>query len=490
LASQSLTVQLERVDLERGGRRILRGVSWRIRPGERWALLGANGAGKTQLLKLVAGEVWPTPTRHGRRIYELGGRRQHEPLGIKEHIAYVGAERQDKYERYEWNMSVVDLVGTGAQRTDLVLEPLTARQRVQVGRLLATFGLKNFARRRFLSLSYGERRLALIARALAAKPRLLLLDEVCNGLDEERRRILMRYLESSARSRLPWVLAAHRREDLPRAVTHVLMLERGRVTYSGSRGRAPLGRLIHTAEVEPARARRALRPVPKRRGAALITLRNAAVFVDHHPVLAGISWQIAPGEHWAVLGRNGAGKSTLLKLLYGDFSPAFGGAIERRGHPEGTPLERFRKKVGLLSPELQTLHARDDLTVEEIVISGRHASVGLNDPPSAAERRAARRWLRFFDLEPLARCHPGELSYGQMRRVLLARAMINSPRLLLLDEPCAGLDTDSRARVRAHLQELAGSGVQLVMSTHHRSDLVPAINRTLWLKAGRIERVS
>jgi molybdate transport system ATP-binding protein len=488
LASHSLTVHLERVDLERGGRQILRGVTWRIRPSERWALLGANGAGKTQLLKLVAGDVWPTPTRHGRRIYVLGGERQHEPLGIKEHIAYVGAERQDKYERYEWNLSVADLVGTGAQRTDLALEPLTAQQRVRVQGLLARFGLKSFARRKFLSLSYGERRLALIARALAANPRLLLLDEVFNGLDEERRRTLMRYLESSARSRLPWVLAAHRREDLPRSVTHVLMLERGRVTYCASRARAPLGRLIRA--VEPPATRRALKPAPKRLGTALITLRNADVFVDQHPVLAGISWQIASGEHWAVLGQNGAGKSTLLKLLYGDFSPAFGGIIERRGHPEGMPLEHFKKKVGLLSPELQTLHARDDLTVEEIVISGRHASVGLNDPPSSAERRAARRWLRFFDLQPLARCHPREISYGQMRRVLLARAMINSPRLLLLDEPCTGLDANSRARVRAHLQELAESGVQLVMSTHHRSDLVPAINRTLWLKAGRIERVS
>jgi molybdate transport system ATP-binding protein len=194
LASQSLTIHLERVELERGGRQILRGVSWRIRPGERWALLGANGAGKTQLLKLVAGDVWPTPTRHGRRIYVFGRERRHEPLGIKEHIAYVGAERQDKYERYEWNLSVADLVGTGAQRTDLVLEPLAARQRVQVQGLLARFGLKSLTRRKFLSLSYGERRLALIARALASKPRLLLLDEVFNGLDEERRRILMRYL--------------------------------------------------------------------------------------------------------------------------------------------------------------------------------------------------------------------------------------------------------------------------------------------------------
>ncbi len=485
-----MTVDLKHVDLDRGGRRILRDITWRIRPGQRWALLGPNGAGKTQLLKVVAGDVWPTPTRRGRRSYVVGQERQDEPLGARELITYVGAERQDKYERYEWNLPVLDLVGTGIHGTDIVLEPLSARQRREAQRLLKRFGVQSFARRKVLTLSYGERRLALIARALAANPRLLLLDEVFNGLDHDRRRMLMRYLEASRRSKMPWVLAAHRREDLPRSVTHVLMLDRGRITYMGPRARAPLASLIAEPALRVPPSGRSIAPSSKRRPVPFISIRNADVFVEHQPVLTGISWQIAKGEHWAVLGRNGAGKSTLLKLLYGDLSPALGGTIERRGHPPGTALEPFRKKVGLLSPELQSAHARDDVTVEEVVISGRHASIGLNDTPTAAERRAARRWLRFFALEKLARRRPREISYGQMRGVLLARAMINAPRLLLLDEPCTGLDAPSRKRVRAHLQRLADSGVQLVMGTHHRSDLVPAINRVLWLEKGRIRAVT
>jgi molybdate transport system ATP-binding protein len=487
LVARSLTVELEHVDLDRGGRRILRDINWRIRPGQRWALLGPNGAGKTQLLKLIAGDVWPTPTRRGRRSYVVDKERQDEPLGAKELIAYVGAERQDKYERYGWDLPVLDLVGTGIHRTDIVLDPLSAPQRGEVWRLLKRFGLQSFARRKVLTLSYGERRLALIARALATKPRLLLLDEVFNGLDHDRRRLLMRYLELSQRSTMGWALAAHRREDLPRSVTHVLMLDRGRIAYAGSRARAPIAALISEPALEAPPSRRSVAPSSKRQSIPLISIRDADVFVEHQPVLAGISWQIVRGEHWAVLGRNGAGKSTLLKLLYGDLSPALGGTIERRGHPAGTPLEPFRKKVGLLSPELQSAHARDDVTVEEVVISGRHASIGLNERPTTGERRAARRWLRFFALEKLAERRPREISYGQMRRVLLARAMINAPRLLLLDEPCTGLDAASRKQVRAHLQRLADSGVQLVMGTHHRSDLVPAINRVLWLEKGRIK---
>lgn len=214
--------------------------------------------------------------------------------------------------------------------------------------------------------------------------------------------------------------------------------------------------------------------------------RNADVFVDGHAVLHQVSWDIHRGEHWAVVGSNGAGKSTLVKLIYGDHSPAIGGEVERRGFPPGSHIEDFKRTVGLLSPELQSDYVREDVSVEEIVISGRHASIGLNEAPTVTDRRAARRWLRALELEELAKSPPRELSYGQMRRVLLARAMVNSPSLLLLDEPCTGLDAATRAVVLTHLERLARAGVQLVMATHHESDLVPSINRVLRLRHGRI----
>ncbi len=118
---------------------MLREVTWRIRPGERWGLLGHNGAGKTQLLKLIAGDVWPKPTRHGRRAYVVGRERHAESLLAKELIAYVGAERQDKYARYGWNPTVAELITTGVFRTDLLLDTPNTRQRAQVARLIRRF---------------------------------------------------------------------------------------------------------------------------------------------------------------------------------------------------------------------------------------------------------------------------------------------------------------------------------------------------------------
>ena len=123
--SNFLAVNLRRIDLDRGGRAVLRDVEWTIRPGQRWLLIGGNGAGKTQLLKLISGAVWPTPTDHELRRYVWRGEKFDTPAGILDEIAYVGAERQDRYEHYEWNFRASEVVGTGLHRTDIPMHALT-----------------------------------------------------------------------------------------------------------------------------------------------------------------------------------------------------------------------------------------------------------------------------------------------------------------------------------------------------------------------------
>src|SRR5487761_937131 len=249
--SQYVEVLLEGVRLERNGRRVLEDVRWPLRPGERWVLAGANGAGKTQLLKLVAGSVWPTPTGREVRQYRWRGELWRTPHEIQDEIGYVGPERQDKYTRYGWNHTVAEVVATGIHRTDIPLHSVSDADRRRVGAILRRLRIDVLADRRFLTLSYGERRLALLARALASRPRMLLLDELLNGLDEANHERARRWLESTARSSLPWVLSTHRVEDVPASASHALVLEHGRVVYRGSIRRAPLTRWLD----RPARIR-------------------------------------------------------------------------------------------------------------------------------------------------------------------------------------------------------------------------------------------
>jgi len=483
-----LEVRLAHATLRRNGRQVLKKLSWIIRPGERWVLAGANGAGKTQLLKLIAGAVWPAPAAHPVRRYLRGRQHWSTPQEVRDEIAYLGAERQDKYERYGWNMTVERIVGTGVHRTDIPLVELSAADRRRVRRALDSLAVAHLATRRFLSLSYGERRVILLARALASRPRLLLLDEVLNGLDAANRTRMLDWLARRSR-RLPWVLATHRIEDLPRGANRALLLARGSVVYRGPVRGAPLAEWLRARHRLEARrrarsgARRASR-APGSAGRELVRLRDARVYLDGSRALSGISLAVRTGECWVVHGRNGSGKTTLLRTLYGDHGVAVGGRIERAGVSPGVPLERFRKRVGLVAPHLQAEHPRE-LTVTQVVQSGRHASIGLNGAGSSADRAAARRTLALFGLTRLAQRPLAELSYGQSRRVLFARAWVREPELLLLDEPFAGVDAPTRQALMRRVAALAASGTAVVVTTHQLHDWPGCATHELELAGGR-----
>jgi ABC-type molybdenum transport system ATPase subunit/photorepair protein PhrA len=215
----------------------------------------------------------------------------------------------------------------------------------------------------------------------------------------------------------------------------------------------------------------------------LVRLRSADVYVEQRRVLAGITLSVRRGDWWLVHGPNGAGKTTLLRTLYGDHAVAAGGMIERAGVAPGVPLESFRKRVGLVAPHLQADYPRE-LTVATVVQSGRHASIGLQEAPTAADREAARAALANFGLTRFATRTLAQLSYGQSRRVLFARAWVNAPRLLLLDEPFAGVDLPTRRSLAARLVRTAAH-CAVVLATHRPQDWQRCATHELQLCAGR-----
>src|SRR5204862_515236 len=217
-------------------------------------------------------------------------------------------------------------------------------------------------------------------------------------------------------------------------------------------GRAPLNRWLAVAPRESAAP--GARHEARSGGRSLVLLNEAPVYLEGRRVLDGVSLTVRAGEFWVIHGPNGSGKTTLLRTLYGDHGVAAGGAIERAGTGAGVALDVFRRRVGLIAPHLQADHPAQ-LSVAEVVQSGRHASVGLNDAPSAADRSAARRTLALFALTSLSTRTLGELSYGQSRRVLFARAWVREPQLLLLDEPFAGVDGPTRRALTGRVLALA-----------------------------------
>jgi molybdate transport system ATP-binding protein len=328
----------------------------------------------------------------------------------------------------------------------------------------------------------------LLARALAWRAAVLLLDEVATGLDDANRARLYRLLAGRVLKDSTWICSAHRQEDIPPGITHLLWLDAGRVQYAGPMRRARLREALAAVDSAKARPRRQIRSTATGRVRAarpLIALTNANVYVDAKRLLRDIDLTIRRGECWVVHGANGAGKSTLLRTLYGDHGVASGGRIARAGIGPGIPLDDFRARTGLIAPHLQTDYPRH-YSVLDTVVSGLHSSIGLNCRATAAEQRRAHVALAALGMEALAGRPLAQLSYGQVRRVLFARACVLRPRLLLLDEPFTGLDPPLRAALLAWLEGRVAAGVTVMMATHYRAEWPRNASHELHLSRGAV----
>jgi molybdate transport system ATP-binding protein len=215
----------------------------------------------------------------------------------------------------------------------------------------------------------------------------------------------------------------------------------------------------------------------------LVALRHASVWREGARVLRGLSIEVRAGDCWVIHGANGSGKSTLIQTLYGDLGVARGGAIVRRGIVAGVPLWEFQRRVGLVAAELQASYPRGE-RVAEVVASGLSASIGLEQRVDADKRRRVRQALRRVGAASLIARRLRTLSYGQMRRVLFARALVGEPDMLLLDEPFAGLDPQTRTALHALVERAIGMGTTAVMTTHHVDEWPASASHELELVDG------
>jgi len=217
-----------------------------------------------------------------------------------------------------------------------------------------------------------------------------------------------------------------------------------------------------------------VRPAQKRPVLELARLRNATVRYGDTVILRNINWTVRAGESWALLGPNGSGKTTLLSLILGDNPQVYTNDVTVFGHPRGSgeSVWEIKKHIGWVSPELH-LHFNDAATCYEVVASGFHDTVGLFRSASSRQRAVARRWLARFQLLDFAQRPLFSLSAGLQRMVLLARALVKNPRLLILDEPCQGLDAAHRDLFVRAVDALIRAGTVTAIYVTHRPDEIP-----------------
>ena len=465
-------------------RHILNDFNLTLYEGEHAVIRGGNGAGKSTLLRLLRGEQWPAQIDHrraGRVLWHGPEGADPSPLTGRKVTSLVSAMQQERVVHQEWRVDGERLVLGGFSDAIYLAQQPTSEMCETAYQLVRLLGGVHLLKKPVTAMSQGQLRLMLVARSLVRESEVLLLDEVTDGLDARARNTLLDALErASELSTL--VMTTHRPETLPSWIGRQIVLENGKAVD---------GPMLETA-VEPEKEPAPVASAPELKGirgcSARIAIKDASVFIDRVPVLYDINWTINPGENWAVLGGNGAGKSTLLRLLAGDEIVAYGGEIVRELPRQGGVVDRLevlRKGVRLVSDRQQATYTYD-ITGEELVFSGIDNSVGVYREPSEKELAQVTDILASLHLEFLAKRTIRSCSTGEFRRLLLARALAGEPDLLLLDEPFSGLDAPSRNEFFALLNQLARQGVQMILVTHHKADIFPAITHMLQLENGRI----
>jgi molybdate transport system ATP-binding protein len=484
---------------------------WTWRRGEQWAILGPNGSGKSLLALALCDKV---PLQCGEIHYHFDGIEadavpEQSIALFSPQIQRELAVSESSFYQSRWHSGINEGRRTVAQF--LSQASVEDRNPFEVGgpkgdphqfrenrrRYSRWFGIEALFRRRLATLSNGEQRKVSLVRTLLLSPQLLILDDPFGGLDRATRARLKTVIQRLMRAGLPVLLITNRPDELPPRITHLLLVRDHRVIAQGTKRtllKHPLARQLKSVSRPPSSSPflsspSKLRPM-KGRATPLIELNHITIRLASRRILDDVSWTMRQGENWALVGPNGSGKTTLLSLIQGDNPQAYALDLRLFGmRPETTAtLWHLRRQMGWLSPELH-LHYPVGWSCLEVVCSGFFNHIGLYEPCTPRQRATARDWLRRFGLAHRAKQSFGELSLGDQRLVLLARAVVKKPKLLVLDEPCQGLDIADRISLLTTVDRLIGqTHASLVFVTHHAQEMPVCISHVLELKSGRIHR--
>jgi molybdate transport system ATP-binding protein len=474
MSSSFLT--LEGVSVRMGGTLLLDNLDWTIAPGEHWALTGPSGSGKTLLAHTLLGQHFFTgnitaPTRRIAMV-EQQHRFRNKPGST------------ELYYQQRFNASDADQTITVAQ------ELADAGWPDPDPALIELLHIRPLLQKSLIQLSNGENKRVQLAIALLDTPDFLILDNPFLGLDVEGRATLHDIVNELGQKGIQLLLITNAHE-LPKAITHVAQLDKGKWVYNGDKAGFHAGdQPENTPNLDSTLLENLRLTAAGTAGAPdfafAVRMIDTNIRYGEHTILQNIDWEVRKGERWNVSGPNGAGKSTLLSLITADNPQAYANEIwlfdRRRG--TGETIWDIKKKIGFVSPEMH-LYFDSGATTATVIASGLFDTIGLFRTLDTEQEAAVERWICLLSLQSFRNRRLAQLSTGQQRMVLLARALIKNPPLLILDEPCQGLDEQQTTYLRDIVTTLCETfGTTLIYVSHYQQELPACINHSLRLDKG------
>jgi len=510
-------ISLKSVSLRLKDQLVFERTDWEIKSNEQWAIIGPNGSGKSTLANAILRTV---PFAEGQISYYFD-------YGTDPQTAYRSYFEQGEiikvspeshrmlvkgsgYHQSRWNsigsldQPVVSEVLSGRSieqftrfhvgptRTD---ESIYQQRRDQAVRLL---DIEYLLDRKVTHLSNGETRKVLLVRALMQAPKLLILDDPFSGLDNQTRQTIRSAVDDLfATGNMRILLITARLDEIPKGITHVVRVNDCEIVEMGEceillKAKPPKIKLDSGQQLRsrfnfhlPQTTSEKLENQP-----LLVDMKDVSVTYGRVQVLQNIDWQMKTGENWAIFGPNGAGKTTILSLILADNPQAYSNNISLFGIKRGSgeSIWEIKQKIGWVSPELHVFYHRG-LSCMNVIRSGFFDSVGLYKNCTIEQDDTAEKWMQSMGINHLANRLYGSLSVGEQRLVLICRALVKNPELLILDEPCQGLDFKNRWLIIELLDELCRQlPVNLIYVTHHFDEIPKAISHILSLKNGHIKQ--
>lgn len=464
-------------------------VDFTLEEKEHIAIVGRNGAGKSMFVDILTGRhpAFPNMVTYG---FDA-------PYDNIKYISfrdtYGGDNDRTYFLQQRWNQMEIDeetpTVASKLEEAYQLAGTDTPERRALQQHIYKLFHLESLLDKYIILLSSGELRKFKLASSLFTDPRVLIMDNPFIGLDAETRDQLKELLATLSEERqLQIILVLSKSDEIPEFITHVVEVREMRVlpkitreTYLQSRPPFP------TRLLSDKKAQEILNMPTNQRAAAsqeVIRFNNVSIRYGSRTILKDLTWTVNQGERWALSGQNGSGKSTLLSLVCADNPQRYACDISLFGHKRGfgNSIWDIKKHIGYVSPEMHRSY-RQDIPAIRIVASGLQDTIGLYTKPKETEYAVCRQWMDIFGIGHLAERTFLKMSSGEQRLVLLARAFVKDPDLLILDEPLHGLDNYNRRLVKDIIETFCQRpGKTLIIVTHYQEELPAVIDHAITLQ--------